>query len=277
MLGIDSDADTAIIEAAYHRQVDRYNPGRFDEGDAELRILAETRTAELQQAYRVLVDPEQRRRYDLRTGRRQALPPVTPAGSSPRRQAGLTPREWLMTLGVAVLAITLLTGIWLFTGNESPEAVAMGETMRPAPPIELARLGGGEVNLADYRGQVVLVNFWGTWCEPCRRELPAMQRAYEQLESQGFTIIGVNLARDEGSYGNDESDIQAFLEAYGVTYPIALDYQGEATNAYRVFPLPTSFFIDPDGNIRYVRVGEVTFEDVVSRFEQLQAEATARQ
>jgi peroxiredoxin len=182
-----------------------------------------------------------------------------------------------MTLGVAVLAVALLAGIWWFTGSEAPESVAMGETMRPAPAIELARLGGGEVNLADYRGQVVLVNFWGTWCEPCRRELPALQSAYEQLEAQGFTIIGVNLTRDEGNYGNDEADIQAFLDAYGVTFPIALDYDGEVTNDYRVFPLPTSFFIDPDGNIRYVRVGEVTFEDVVSRFEQLRGASTAQQ
>lgn len=277
LLDIDPDADATAIEDAYRRQAERYNPARFDDGDTELRQLAVNRSAELQRAFAVLSDPEQRRRYDASIGRiSDQTGAAVREGSQQQRRAGLTPREWLMALGVAVLAIGLLAGIWLLTARDTPESVAMGETMRPAPAIELAQLGGGQVSLADYRGQVVLVNFWGTWCEPCRREMPALQSAYTQLKDQGFTIIGVNLTRDEGSYGNSEADVQRFIADYGVTYPIGMDYSGEVTNAYRVFPLPTSFFIDPDGNIRYVRVGEVTVEDVVTRFEQLRGEETAR-
>jgi peroxiredoxin len=152
----------------------------------------------------------------------------------------------------------------------------VGEVNRPAPAITLATLDGEEVQLSDYEGQVVLVNFWGTWCEPCKRETPALQTAYEELNDQGLVIIGVNLTNDEITLGNSEADIHAFAEQYNVTYPIALDRMGEARKAFSVYPLPTSFFIDPYGNIRYVRVGEITTQEVTELFTALQQETTAR-
>ncbi|WP_255603333.1 TlpA disulfide reductase family protein [Oscillochloris sp. ZM17-4] len=137
-------------------------------------------------------------------------------------------------------------------------------------------MSGDTVNLTAYRGQVVLVNFWGTWCEPCKRELPALQAANERYGDKGLTIIGVNLTDDEQSQGVSEDGIRTFAEQYNLTYPIALDRDGSVTDAFRVFPLPTSFFIDAQGQIRYVHVGELTLDDVAARFTELQREGLAR-
>jgi thiol-disulfide isomerase/thioredoxin len=151
----------------------------------------------------------------------------------------------------------------------------MGEVDRPAPTFEVPAVAGGSVNLEAYKGKVVLLNFWGTWCEPCKRELPALETAHQQYGDQGLVVIGVNLTDDELAQGRNEEAIRAYLAQFGVTYPVALDMEGEITNAYRVFPLPTSFFIDGEGRIRYVHIGELTLDDVQARFLELKEAASA--
>ncbi|NJO06282.1 MAG: redoxin domain-containing protein, partial [Chloroflexaceae bacterium] len=143
------------------------------------------------------------------------------------------------------LALLLIGVVWMLT--DRTELPSVGEMNRRAPDISLPTLAGDELRLSDYRGQVVLVNFWGTWCEPCIRETPALQAAYTELKDQGLVIVGVNLTDDEIRQGNSLEDVQAFVDQFQVSYPIALDMEGEATRAFRVFPLPTSFFIDRRG------------------------------
>lgn len=252
--GLAPDASRSEIEAVYRRLRERSTLGGED-------------TAEIDHIYHVLVDPVQRQQYDATIGLQQ------PARQTQRR--GLSVRERWYALGGAGAALALIAVMWLLTGRGEPPPPPMGEVQRPAPEISLPTLEGRSVQLSDYAGQVVLVNFWGTWCEPCRREMPALQTAYEQLRSQGFVIIGVNMTEDELTRGNDEAAVAAFAAEYGVTYPIALDYEGTVAADYRVFPLPTNFFIDPDGNIRYIRVGELSLDDVTARFNELRREATA--
>jgi cytochrome c biogenesis protein CcmG, thiol:disulfide interchange protein DsbE len=176
----------------------------------------------------------------------------------------------------ALVALALVVGIWVFTGRSTDvQGQAMGEVNRPAPTFSLQTLKGDTVDLKAYQGKVVLLNFWGTWCEPCKRELPALQVANERLGDQGLVIIGVNLTDDERLQGRSEEDIRTFVAQYNLTYPIALDRNGSVTDAFRVFPLPTSFFIDAQGRIRYVHVGELTLKDVTARFTELQREGLA--
>lgn len=187
----------------------------------------------------------------------------------------LSPRErWYALIGV-IAAVALIALVWILT--DRTELPSVGEVERPVPEVVLAALDGSEVDFSEYRGQVVLVNFWATWCEPCIRETPALQAAYAQYRDDGLMIVGVNLTDDELLQGNTIEDVQAFVEQFDVEYPIALDMEGTATRAFRVFPLPTSFFIDPQGTIRYTRVGEITAEEIAVLFEELRAEPAARQ
>lgn len=188
------------------------------------------------------------------------------------RRSPLSRRELgLAGLGV-LIGLAIIGAVWVVTaGNAEPQLPGVGEMNRPAPDIALPALDGGEVRLSDYRGQVVLVNFWGTWCEPCKEETPALQQAYEDLKGEGLVILGVNLRKQEPS---DEA-VQTFLSQYGVTYRTALDVEGEAARQFQISPIPTSYFIDPAGNIRFVRVGTLTHEEVVTLFGRLKQEATA--
>lgn len=263
-LEIDPTASQEAITAAYQRQCEQYNPERVANIDTELHQVAAQRRTELARIYAVLSDPVRRHQYDMSIGRVAAAAPP---------QRGLSARERWYALGGVVAAIILVSVMWIVTGRNPAPAPAMGEVNRPAPDIALTTLGGGDVRLANLQGNIVLVNFWGSWCDPCKREMPALQSAYERLKGRGFTIIGVNLTDDERTRGVTEAQLQAFVAQFGVTYPIALDVGGEVTNAYHIYPLPTSFFIDSRGQIRYVRVGELSYDDVVARFEQLRREA----
>ncbi len=171
----------------------------------------------------------------------------------------------------ALAGLLIIGLVWLMVGREdTPALPAVGELNRPAPDVTLPLLDGEPIRLADMRGKVVLVNFWGTWCEPCKEETPALQQAYEKLRADGLVIVGINLRRQETS---DEA-VRAFVRQYGVTYPIALDVDGEAARLFQISPIPVSYFIDPAGTVRYVRVGTLSSEDVTALFGRLRQTAT---
>ncbi|MEI6777050.1 MAG: redoxin domain-containing protein [Chloroflexales bacterium] len=272
LLGIEPQANPDEIAAAYQRQRERYNPERVADLDDTLRQVAVERSAEIERAYAIVSDPARRRQYDVSIG-------ITPAESGSARvnaRRQISPRERIFAIVGVLVALALVAGIWVFTGRGSDvQSQAMGEVNRPAPAFSLQTVAGDNVSLTAYRGKVVLVNFWGTWCEPCKRELPALQAANERLGAKGLAIIGVNLTDDEKTQGVSEDGIRTFVAQYNLTYPIALDRDGSVTSAFRVFPLPTSFFIDVKGQIRYVHVGELTLDDVTARFTELQREGLA--
>lgn len=121
------------------------------------------------------------------------------------------------------------------------------------PPLALRDIDGKAHNLATYRGQVVLVNFWATWCEPCRDEMPSIQRLRQKLAGKPFMVLAVNV--DE-----PESRIRNFLEKMPLDFPVLVDNGKVATRAWKVRVLPASFIVGRDGRIRYSLTGDLTWD-----------------
>jgi thiol-disulfide isomerase/thioredoxin len=135
----------------------------------------------------------------------------------------------------------------------------------------LRTLDGSQFNLAAQRGKVVLINFWGTWCEPCKQETPALGAAYLKLKDQGLQIVGVDLFDGERLQSRGEREVRQFVTRYGATYPIALDETGQVARDYKLYPIPVSYFVDEAGMVRYIRIGQLQAGDVEILFRRLQA------
>lgn len=148
------------------------------------------------------------------------------------------------------------TGIVALPADKNPTGrPPAAEEGRAAPDFVLHTLGGGTIRLSDLRGQVVLLNFWATWCGPCRQEVPELVQAYAAERDRGLVIVAINLQEQEDK-------VRDFAEAFGMQFPIALDRTGEVASAYRVqgSGLPTSVFIDRQGVVRTVRYGAMNAE-----------------
>jgi len=117
-----------------------------------------------------------------------------------------------------------------------------------APNFLLETLDGKEMRLSDLRGQPVVINFWATWCQPCRKEVPELVAAYNSYRERGLVILGVNLQEGKGI-------VRPFAEDFGMNFPILIDRDGEVGDEYRVLCLPTTYFVDRDGVVRSVFTG----------------------
>lgn len=129
-----------------------------------------------------------------------------------------------------------------------------------APDFELTTLDGRKVKLSDYRGKKVILNFWATWCPPCRAEIPDMDKFYSSYKDKDIVILGVNLTKAE----QDQTSVKSFIKEYRVTYPIPLDKESLAAEMYQVSAIPTSYIIDPQGTIIQKIVGPMDFETMKS-------------
>jgi len=151
------------------------------------------------------------------------------------------------TVVIAVLAVVGLLGFGLLSKGEA--SLSVGD---PAPDKELSVLGGsGTGEIADYRGKWVLVNFWASWCGPCRSEAPALESFQQRYSGENFTVLGINL--DDAT-----EDAQAFVGRYRLTYPQLRDGDGrERRDAYGMTGFPETFLVDPQGNVALIRRGPV--------------------
>lgn len=133
------------------------------------------------------------------------------------------------------------------------------------PPLELEQLDGKKLNLTSLKGQVVLVNFWATWCPPCVHEMPSMQRLADKYSNKPFTILGVNMAETN-------TEVEKFLTTrVRVDFPIVMDRDGKALKDWSVFAFPTSYVLDKQGMIRFALFGSVEWDnpDIINKIEKL--------
>jgi peroxiredoxin len=125
---------------------------------------------------------------------------------------------------------------------------AAADSSGPAPDFTLNQLSGTPASLSQYKGQVVLVNFWATWCGPCQQELPLLDQVYKKYQPAGFTLLGVNVDKDAPA-------VRALLERKPLSFPVLLDPANAVSKAYHVDDMPSSVLIDRKGVIRYVHRG----------------------
>ena len=165
-------------------------------------------------------------------------PPPTPH-SMPRRRFLAT------ATGLALAA--LAPSAWALAKGLTPL-----ETPMPAPALRLQDLEGKTIDLAQYRGRVVLVNFWATWCPPCRKEFPSLGRVRKLFKPEEFEVLAVNV---------DEDRATALAFAGSPGFPILLDTNSKATMTWPIKGLPTSFLVDTQGRLAYSLAGEQEFDD----------------
>ncbi len=176
---------------------------------------------------------------------------------------------WLALIG---LALVLGSGWIVFSqtfvsgpanGGEAGALEPAPIKGHPAPDFALPTLDGKTVRLSDFKGKPVLVNFWATWCGPCRSEFPDFQKA--AVDNAGtLVIIGIN-----NTTTDQKDQIPAFLDEFGVTYPIVLDETGDTAKAYNILGLPTSIFIDRNGNVNEIFTGPINKAYIESKLSEL--------
>ena len=140
-------------------------------------------------------------------------------------------------------------------------AAAAVQLSTSAPDFTLKSVGGANLRLAEQRGQVVMVNFWATWCGPCRQEMPHLNRIYDKYKSSGFTLLGVNI-------DDDPRAAAALAAKLGVKFPVLLDTDKKVSKVYDMSAMPATLLIDRDGRVRHIHRGyrdgvELTYEEQV--------------
>jgi peroxiredoxin len=147
-----------------------------------------------------------------------------------------------MSHSASRLACAFVLGLLLHAGAAS---AGPGE---PAPDFTLRSNGGTNVKLSELRGQVVMINFWASWCGPCRQEMPLLDQLYQQYADLGFALLGVNVEENP-------ADAERMLKDTPVTFPILFDAENTVSKLYDVTAMPSTVIVDRDGNVRFVHKG----------------------
>jgi peroxiredoxin len=176
---------------------------------------------------------------------------------------------WLL---VGLTLLTALLGLHQWNAARQDAARTVAEQSQPAlqgapqsraPDFDLTTLDGRNAKLSDLRGEVVLLNFWATWCPPCKAEMPDLEALYrEHGDAQGFVVIGVN-------YEEAQAPVEAFVRERELSFPVWLDHEGKAAAALGVRGLPVTFIIDREGYIRDAWNGQIARAAMLARLERV--------
>ena len=156
----------------------------------------------------------------------------------------------LVVIGAALSAIVLTRERPAAASADEPSVVPASVDFA-APALSLRNTSGNTESLADYRGRVVLVNNWATWCPPCKAEMPTLQAYFEAHQSEGLTVIGIEA-------GESAAQVRAFAESIGVTFPMWVDTETASLAAFHNGSLPNSYVIDRTGTVRLAWIGEIS-------------------
>lgn len=154
------------------------------------------------------------------------------------------------------------------SGNAGAGTAPGGDSSsKTAIEFTLAGIDGKNLSLSDFKGKVVLINFWTTWCPACREEMPLLEAAYQEKQSSGLVVLGVDLKEDGPT-------VSKFLNDFGLTFPVVLDSQGTVSSEYNVYYIPHTVIVDRAGKVRRVKVGAFSSkEEIVAAVEPFLKEA----
>ncbi|HHT05801.1 MAG TPA: TlpA family protein disulfide reductase [Hydrogenispora sp.] len=172
-------------------------------------------------------------------------------------------KKWLLISGLMLVTL-LIVGFGFGLGSKKEQEGEAARVGAQAPNFQLEDLSGEVVELKDvYRkNQLTMVNFWATWCPPCRREIPEFVRIYREYREQGLEILGVNVWEDSSL-----KQLQAFVAAAEMEFPILRDVKAETATIYQVRAVPTTVFIDQKGRILEIFVGALTYNQLQTRLD----------
>ncbi|MBO8176654.1 thiol-disulfide oxidoreductase ResA [Aeribacillus pallidus] len=165
-------------------------------------------------------------------------------------------------LMIRTIILALLAAVVIYTlyANMSKEDQAIVEKGDQAPDFVLQDLEGNSYQLSDFKGQGVFLNFWGTWCKPCEKEMPYMNNQYKKYKDLGVEILAINV-------GESAFTINKFVEKHQLEFPILVDKDKKVLDRYGVIPLPTTFLIDKNGKVVEVITGTMSEQDVIRYME----------
>ena len=159
-----------------------------------------------------------------------------------------------------VLLLLVSAVVYTIASKDKVKVLAVGDK---APDFELVDLEGNKQKLSDYKGEGVFLNFWGTWCGPCKKEMPYMENQHIAFEEKGVNILAVNIAESN-------LKVETFRDQYGLTFPIAIDKDKSVKEVYNIVPLPTTFLINKDGEIEQIITREMSEDEIISLMESIQ-------
>lgn len=164
---------------------------------------------------------------------------------------------------LSVLLVAIVYTVYTTATKDKVQILKEGST---APDFELVGLNGETYRLSDFKGKGVFLNFWGTWCEPCEREMPAMDRQYKEFKDQGVELLAINLKQSD-------FEVQSFISNLGVNFPVAIDKTRSVQRAYNVgVALPATVLITPEGKVKKIITGEMKETAIASYMESIKPE-----
>jgi peroxiredoxin len=176
-------------------------------------------------------------------------------------------------LATIVIGIVIAGVVWFFDrpgGDGSSEPITLTasasgpppEVGREAPDFQVQGLGGESIRLSDFRGSAVWINFWASWCPPCRAESPDIEAVYQTKQGEGLVVLALSI-------GEGASAVRDYVERTGITFTVGLDEETEISAAYRIAGIPSHYFVDRDGILRESRVGSMSRETMEERVDEI--------
>jgi len=188
-----------------------------------------------------------------------------PSAPAVAETSAARPRRWgVILVWGALLGLLAILGLGLVRTAQGP--VGVGATV---PDFSLTTFDGETVDIRDLRGQVVVVNFWASWCKPCEQEAAELEQAYQLYKDQGVAFLGVD-------YVDTDREAMAYLEKFGITYPNGPDLGTRISQAFRIRGVPETYLIGPDGRLVVIKIGPYqSLDEIVRQIETARAAGSA--